>query len=172
VELQVRKAQRPGIFAIGDINAYPGKLKLILCGFHEAALMGPGGVSHLPGRTRSCVSSNDLSSQPAEEAGRGMKIVAIDRTGRNTARGPRRAGASWKYARRGLPVRAKCGGACACADLSRLHDGEWYAKLAPPSEAEVDMLDMALAVEPISRLSCQIVCAPTLDGIKLTIAPE
>lgn len=28
----------PGIFAIGDINAYPGKLKLILSGFHEAAL--------------------------------------------------------------------------------------------------------------------------------------
>lgn len=29
----------PGVFAIGDINIYPGKLKLILCGFHEAALM-------------------------------------------------------------------------------------------------------------------------------------
>jgi thioredoxin reductase (NADPH) len=29
----------PGIFAIGDINEYPGKLKLILCGFHEATLM-------------------------------------------------------------------------------------------------------------------------------------
>jgi thioredoxin reductase (NADPH) len=29
----------PGIFAIGDINVYPGKLKLILSGFHEAALM-------------------------------------------------------------------------------------------------------------------------------------
>lgn len=29
----------PGIYAIGDINTYPGKLKLILCGFHEAALM-------------------------------------------------------------------------------------------------------------------------------------
>ena len=29
----------PGIFAIGDINIYPGKLKLILCGFHEATLM-------------------------------------------------------------------------------------------------------------------------------------
>lgn len=27
-----------GIFAIGDINTYPGKLKLILCGFHEATL--------------------------------------------------------------------------------------------------------------------------------------
>lgn len=29
----------PGVFAIGDINTYPGKLKLILCGFHEGALM-------------------------------------------------------------------------------------------------------------------------------------
>jgi len=29
----------PGLYAIGDINTYPGKLKLILCGFHEATLM-------------------------------------------------------------------------------------------------------------------------------------
>lgn len=29
----------PSIFAIGDVNTYPGKLKLILCGFHEAAIM-------------------------------------------------------------------------------------------------------------------------------------
>ncbi|HWF65340.1 MAG TPA: NAD(P)/FAD-dependent oxidoreductase [Rhizomicrobium sp.] len=33
------ESQTPGIFAIGDINTYPGKLKLILSGFHEAALM-------------------------------------------------------------------------------------------------------------------------------------
>jgi len=29
----------PGIYAIGDVNTYPGKLKLILCGFHEATMM-------------------------------------------------------------------------------------------------------------------------------------
>ncbi|MBW3544544.1 MAG: NAD(P)/FAD-dependent oxidoreductase [Bacteroidetes bacterium] len=29
----------PGVYAIGDINTYPGKLKLILCGFHEGAMM-------------------------------------------------------------------------------------------------------------------------------------
>lgn len=29
----------PGVFAIGDVNTYPEKLKLILCGFHEATLM-------------------------------------------------------------------------------------------------------------------------------------
>lgn len=37
----------PGIFAIGDVNTYPGKLKLILCGFHEATLM-----------CQSCISNN------------------------------------------------------------------------------------------------------------------
>jgi thioredoxin reductase (NADPH) len=33
------ESSEPGIFAIGDINTYPGKLKLILSGFHEVALM-------------------------------------------------------------------------------------------------------------------------------------
>jgi thioredoxin reductase (NADPH) len=33
------ETSKPGLFAIGDINTYPGKLKLILSGFHEAALM-------------------------------------------------------------------------------------------------------------------------------------
>ncbi len=28
----------PGIFAVGDVNTYPGKQKLIVCGFHEATL--------------------------------------------------------------------------------------------------------------------------------------
>lgn len=37
----------PGIYAIGDINTYPGKLKLILCGFHEAALMSHGAYKYI-----------------------------------------------------------------------------------------------------------------------------
>lgn len=36
-----------GIYAIGDINTYPGKLKLILCGFHEAALMAHSAFKHV-----------------------------------------------------------------------------------------------------------------------------
>jgi thioredoxin reductase (NADPH) len=39
VDTETFETSEPGIFAIGDINWYPGKLKLILCGFHEAALM-------------------------------------------------------------------------------------------------------------------------------------
>jgi thioredoxin reductase (NADPH) len=39
VDVATFQTSEPGIFAIGDINTYPGKLKLILSGFHEAALM-------------------------------------------------------------------------------------------------------------------------------------
>jgi thioredoxin reductase (NADPH) len=39
VDTEAFETNIPGIFAIGDINTYPGKLKLILSGFHEAALM-------------------------------------------------------------------------------------------------------------------------------------
>ena len=39
VETSAFETNVSGIFAIGDINTYPGKIKLILCGFHEGALM-------------------------------------------------------------------------------------------------------------------------------------
>lgn len=39
VDTEKFETSQPGIFAVGDINTYPGKLKLILSGFHEAALM-------------------------------------------------------------------------------------------------------------------------------------
>jgi len=44
VDTATFETSEPGIFAIGDINTYPGKLKLILCGFHEAALMAQAAV--------------------------------------------------------------------------------------------------------------------------------
>ena len=39
VDTEKFQTSEPGIFAVGDINTYPGKLKLILSGFHEVALM-------------------------------------------------------------------------------------------------------------------------------------
>ncbi|HUV32892.1 MAG TPA: NAD(P)/FAD-dependent oxidoreductase, partial [Devosiaceae bacterium] len=38
------ETSEPGIFAVGDINSYPGKLKLILSGFHETALMAQAAI--------------------------------------------------------------------------------------------------------------------------------
>ncbi|HEU5017998.1 MAG TPA: NAD(P)/FAD-dependent oxidoreductase, partial [Pseudolabrys sp.] len=39
VDTEAFETSTPGLFAVGDINSYPGKLKLILSGFHEVALM-------------------------------------------------------------------------------------------------------------------------------------
>jgi len=69
-------------------------------------------------------------------------------------------------------IEAECGGACACATCHVYINDGWFEKLPKPSEAEIDMLDMALAVEPNSRLSCQVICSDETDGIKVTVAPE
>ncbi len=47
VDTEKFATSEPGIFAIGDINTYPGKLKLILSGFHEAALMAHAAKKHI-----------------------------------------------------------------------------------------------------------------------------
>jgi ferredoxin, 2Fe-2S len=102
-----------------------------------------------------------------------MKILATDRKGAERAIEGRDGWSVMEILRdAGLPIAAECGGACACATCHVYVEEEWLAKLPPRSDAETDMLDMALAVEPNSRLSCQIVCSEALDGIKVTIAPE
>ncbi len=102
-----------------------------------------------------------------------MKIIATDRNGKEQTIEGRDNWSVMEILRdAGLPIAAECGGACACATCHVYVTGGWYEKLSPPSDAEIDMLDMALAVESNSRLSCQIVCADALDGIQVTIAPE
>ena len=51
VDTEAFETSMPGIFAIGDINWYPGKLKLILSGFHEGALMAQKAFHYInPGK--------------------------------------------------------------------------------------------------------------------------
>ena len=65
-----------GIYAIGDVNTYPGKLKLILCGFHEATLMcqsiynrlNPGKKYILKYTTVSGINGFDGTRKEAEKA--------------------------------------------------------------------------------------------------------
>jgi 2Fe-2S ferredoxin len=71
----------------------------------------------------------------------------------------------------GLNIKAECGGAAACATCHVHVDRAWLPKLAPASAEEVDMLDGAFDVDETSRLSCQILLAPDLDGLKLSLAP-
>ncbi|UDL96497.1 MULTISPECIES: 2Fe-2S iron-sulfur cluster-binding protein [Lichenihabitans] len=70
-----------------------------------------------------------------------------------------------------LGIKAECGGACACATCHVYVDPDWSAVLIPPTDEEMDKLDEAPHVEPNSRLSCQILMRPDLDGLKVTLAP-
>ena len=72
----------------------------------------------------------------------------------------------------GLPIAAECGGACACATCHVYVDPAWTEKVEPRGEEENDMLDLAFDVQENSRLSCQILFDESLDGLKVTLAPE
>jgi ferredoxin, 2Fe-2S len=72
----------------------------------------------------------------------------------------------------GMPIRAECGGSCACATCHVYIDPEWVGRLEEKQPEETDMLDLAFDVQENSRLSCQIIMRPELDGLKLTIAPD
>ena len=102
-----------------------------------------------------------------------MKIVAVDRDGRERVIEGHEGWTVMEALRdAGLPITAECGGACACATCHVYVDDAWLSRLAPQKPEEIDMLDMAVAVRPNSRLSCQIICAPETDGIRVTLAPE
>ncbi|MBH68855.1 MAG: ferredoxin [Rhodospirillaceae bacterium] len=72
----------------------------------------------------------------------------------------------------GLDIKAECGGSCACATCHVYVDEEWQNKVPEKSEEEIDMLDLAFDVQDNSRLSCQITITPSLDGLRVTLAPD
>ena len=71
----------------------------------------------------------------------------------------------------GLPIKAECGGACACATCHVYVDEAWFQKTGGPSPMEEDMLDFGFDVRPNSRLSCQIKVTEELDGLVVRV-PE
>ncbi|XSG80882.1 MAG: 2Fe-2S iron-sulfur cluster-binding protein [Methyloligella sp. ZOD6] len=72
----------------------------------------------------------------------------------------------------GLPIKGECGGACACATCHVRVKQEWLDKLVPPNDEELEMLDGAFNVEDHSRLCCQIIMTPELDGLEVELAED
>src|SRR3972149_3576023 len=96
-----------------------------------------------------------------------MRVYVVDRTGREHALD---AVEGWRVMEVirdwGLDIKAECGGACACASCHVYVDENWAERLHPPTEEELGLLDAALAVEPTSRLSCQIPASSRPHGLK------
>ncbi|MFC3174522.1 2Fe-2S iron-sulfur cluster-binding protein [Novosphingobium bradum] len=72
----------------------------------------------------------------------------------------------------GLPLEGTCEGQMACSTCHVVIAAQWFDRLAPASEEEEDMLDLAAGVTRTSRLSCQIVLDEALDGIEVHIPGE
>lgn len=69
-------------------------------------------------------------------------------------------------------VEATCGGACSCATCQVYVDSAWLERLPPAAGDESQLLPELLNTQTNSRLACQVVMSPALDGVRLTVAPE
>ncbi|MBI1300592.1 MAG: 2Fe-2S iron-sulfur cluster binding domain-containing protein [Alphaproteobacteria bacterium] len=102
-----------------------------------------------------------------------MKIIVTDRSGTEHFLD---AVEGWRVMEvirdHGLPLKAECGGACACATCHVYVDYAWLNKIPEKSKDEEEMLDEAFDLQENSRLSCQIILDEILDGLKLTLAPQ
>ncbi|KAI7778480.1 hypothetical protein LA080_002084 [Diaporthe eres] len=65
-----------------------------------------------------------------------------------------------------LEMEGACGGSCACSTCHVIVQNEdLYDKMPEPDDDENDMLDLAFGLTETSRLGCQVVMAPELDGL-------
>ena len=69
----------------------------------------------------------------------------------------------------GIDIEGACEGSLACSTCHVIVDPTWFARLAKPTEDEEDMLDLAFGLEQTSRLGCQIVMTPELDGLTVRL---
>lgn len=69
----------------------------------------------------------------------------------------------------GIDLEGACEGSLACSTCHVIVDESFYNKLEPAEEAEEDMLDLAFGLTQTSRLGCQIIITPELDGLRLRL---
>jgi 2Fe-2S ferredoxin len=69
----------------------------------------------------------------------------------------------------GIDIEGACEGSLACSTCHVIVDSAWYDQLPAATEDEEDMLDLAFGLEKTSRLGCQIVMNPELDGLTVRL---
>ncbi|KAJ8767382.1 hypothetical protein K2173_017426 [Erythroxylum novogranatense] len=69
-----------------------------------------------------------------------------------------------------IELEGACEGSLACSTCHVIvMDMEYYNKLEDPTDEENDMLDLAFGLTETSRLGCQVIAQPELDGIRLAL---
>ena len=68
-----------------------------------------------------------------------------------------------------IELEGACEGSLACSTCHVVVDPDWYDRLAAAEEDEEDMLDLAFGLTSTSRLGCQIIMKPELDGLVVSV---
>lgn len=68
-----------------------------------------------------------------------------------------------------IELEGACEGSLACSTCHIVVAPEWYDRLAAAEEDEEDMLDLAFGLTSTSRLGCQIIMKPELDGLVVSV---
>ncbi|SFB34736.1 Thioredoxin reductase [Collimonas sp. OK607] len=195
ITMQTRKA---GIYAVGDIAQYPGKLKLIVSGFSEAALMGRAVYEYLRGekpRFQYSTHSHAMqSSEPIPHAAyieaeplqampstmalqtdptKVTYVLVTDLAG-NEHSLPAKPGRTLLEIMDAakVPVKGSCFGACNCSTCHVYVDEAWFNKLDPMIDQEQEALDQVSTPKPFSRLACQIEFRQELSGMKVKLTVD
>ncbi len=71
-----------------------------------------------------------------------------------------------------LGIEGTCGGSISCCTCHVVIEKDWFSKVGPANPDEEDMLDLAIDLQPTSRLGCQIEVTPELDGLIVNIPNE
>ena len=71
-----------------------------------------------------------------------------------------------------IPIIAECGGAAVCATCHVRVFPAWAGMLSPPSDEELAKLDEIPGADDASRLACQIVLTPDLDGLEIDLQAD
>ena len=71
-----------------------------------------------------------------------------------------------------LGIEGTCGGSISCCTCHVVIEKDWFSKVGPANPDEEDMLDLAVDLQPTSRLGCQIEVTPELDGLIVKIPNE
>ncbi|MBL0942019.1 MAG: 2Fe-2S iron-sulfur cluster binding domain-containing protein [Alphaproteobacteria bacterium] len=68
-----------------------------------------------------------------------------------------------------IDLEGACEGSLACSTCHVIVEPQWFELLTEATEDEEDMLDLAFGLTATSRLGCQIIMTPELDGLKVKL---
>ena len=114
----------------------------------------------------------DFEWHDAESEDQVVNITYVNRDGTETKiKGKIGDNVMYLAHRHEIEIEGACEASLACSTCHVIVEPSYFDSLPEPLEEEEDMLDLAPALTPTSRLGCQIILNKQLDGIKVTLPP-